>query len=138
MQRTRIGTPQPAFGWALYGLGGKATSTIVFLIGPLMLTHSARLEEEQQQRDLESAGWTPGSALTNTATNPAAYLVDPAQRPVTAPPGQSEPVTAPPGQSAAADQLADQSAASARLISDQSAPEASGVSSLPVAAVTVP
>lgn len=97
-----------------------------------------REEEEQQQRDLESAGWTPGSALTNTATNPAAYLVDPAQRPVTAPPGQSEPVTALPGQSAAADQLADQSAASARLISDQSAPEASGVSSLPVAAVTVP
>ena len=47
----KIGNPIAAFGWALYGLGGKATSTVVFLVGPLMLTNTARIEEEHMLDD---------------------------------------------------------------------------------------
>lgn len=41
------------------GLGGKATSTVIFLIGPLMLTNTARLAEEeaaQLEMDEEEPG----------------------------------------------------------------------------------
>ena len=35
----------------IYGIGGKATSTVVFLIGPLMLTNSARIEDARDEAE---------------------------------------------------------------------------------------
>ena len=32
-------------GWVIYGIGGRATSTVVFLIGPIMLSSTARAQE---------------------------------------------------------------------------------------------
>jgi UMF1 family MFS transporter len=45
-------------GWVLYGLGGKATSTVVFLIGPLMLANTARFEfAEADAEEPEPGSW---------------------------------------------------------------------------------
>lgn len=67
-------------------------------------------EEEKAQRDVEEAGWTPGSALTSGGAGPAVYLA--AAEP-------AAPVTTPPSGG-----LPDQTAA--------------GVSGQPVAASTTP
>ena len=46
MPRAARTTSIAALGWMIYGLGAKAVSGIVFLIGPLILIDAARKAEE--------------------------------------------------------------------------------------------
>ena len=45
----------PAIGWAIYGLGARAMSGVVFMIGPLLLIDAARSANEAEG-DVEVSG----------------------------------------------------------------------------------
>jgi MFS-type transporter involved in bile tolerance (Atg22 family) len=57
-----------AIGWAIYGLGARAVSGIIFLIGPLILIDAARAAAETEESDDNSIGLLPTSLPSLTIT----------------------------------------------------------------------
>ena len=60
----------PAFGWVLYGLGARAISGVVFMLGPLLLIDAARAADEADEGETILFGIIPLPSFIPTSIPP--------------------------------------------------------------------